>query len=210
MRTRADLVTEAAVGVLALLDVVDALFAHVVGHVNARVASGPQPHDVADRDRQVGIALLRRIAPAASIVLALAGELDRGAQLVTDGRVEIAPVRHAVDLREEQGRKAVAVHVVLAEVRLRNVAGFLYALGDELDASIDLLAERPLSGRTATAHKRQAGKAAHGDTPLITAVAKRPLIGPRKHLPLAQPGKAAVNGLLGLGRDHLGGSASVA
>ena len=46
------------------------------------VASGSQSHDLADCDRQISVLLDRLIAPAAGIVLTLAGELHRFAELV--------------------------------------------------------------------------------------------------------------------------------
>ncbi len=70
-------VHEAAVGVLAALDVVDAAVDRLVGHEQAGVPRGPQGHHLADGDRDVGVAPLRLIAPAALVVLRVDDQVAR-------------------------------------------------------------------------------------------------------------------------------------
>ena len=92
-----------------------------------------------------------------------------------------------------------AVHVVLAEAGGGDVAAFLDGLGDELDALVDGLAERPLPRRRTTAHEGQAGETADGDSAGIAAVAEGPFIRAGVVLPLGEPGEGLVHRLLGLG-----------
>src|SRR4051812_47202104 len=66
-------IAKAAVRVLALLYVLNALGADFVRHMKPGVARGAQAHDLADGDREVGIAFDRLVAPAARVVLRGAG-----------------------------------------------------------------------------------------------------------------------------------------
>ena len=121
----------------------------VVQRYGHAIAGGAEAHDLADRDGEVGVAFDGLIAPAAGIVLTLAGELDDFFEFFANGRVDIAPLGHAIDLGEEEGGEAVAVHVVLTGTRNGNIAGVLDARANELDRAVDVFAKRALTRRTA-------------------------------------------------------------
>src|SRR5262249_35979735 len=75
------LVAEAArVRVLAALDVIDATIARGDRHADAGVTRRPQGHDLADGDRQIGVAPARLVAPASLVILRVDDEPHRPAQ----------------------------------------------------------------------------------------------------------------------------------
>ena len=132
----------------------------------------------------------------------------RFAELLADGGIQVGPIAHAVVFTEEQRAKAVAVHVVLAEVGLRNVADVGDARAHELRTAIDVLAERPLAWRAAAAHHGQTRQAAHRDSTRISTVAESAAITARADLPFGEPGQTAINGPLGFGCQRFAGSFS--
>ena len=114
------LVSEAAVGVLALANIVHGLVDGFLGHLDAGVAGRAQGHDLADGDGNIGVVGDGVVAPAALVVL---GTLDERAGLderfmdASGERSLAAAGGHAVHLAEEERGEAVAVHGAVGGIR---------------------------------------------------------------------------------------------
>ncbi len=87
-------------------NVLRGLFNRARGNSNANIAGSPQGKHLAHDDGHVRLPGEGHVPPATLTVLALDDEVDRTLQLDAN----IVAVGHAVDFRQEQGRKGVAVH----------------------------------------------------------------------------------------------------
>ncbi len=193
-----ELVHEAAVGVLAPLDVIDAAVDRLPGHVEPRVSGRPQGHHLADGHREVGVVPLGQVSPAALLVLGVDDQLDGLAELFP----ELRPPRHAVALGQKERGKPVAVHgPVTGGRRIVDEAAPLRVGQQVVHTSADLLAVGPSSRRAAVGHERQPGQGADGHVAAVVGGAERAVV----VLPRGEELQSPVNGPVGRGRDQLGG-----
>lgn len=100
-------VPEPAIGVLARTHIPRGIVDRGLRDLDARVARAAQGHDLADGHGDIGVVGHGVVAPSAFVVLARNDQLDRAHQGVAD--TVVVPV-HAIDLAEEQGGEAVAIH----------------------------------------------------------------------------------------------------
>ena len=204
-------VAEPAVGILAILDILDAVIHCFFRDEDAGIAGRPQGHNLTHRHRDVGILRSGMIAPAALRVLRVHDQVDRPLESPLDAFARVFGVGQAGDLGQEQGAETVAVHRPVRDVLLAvQIAGLAFLLVQHVfQGSGDGLAVNAAAGLVAACHHGQGGQAGDGHVPLVLPRAERPVLTRTAVLVAGQVSQALVDGFLGGGGDHALGSLPV-
>ncbi len=189
-------VSESPVVVLTRSNVSNRVVDRRLRNFDSSVARTSECHDLADRDRDVGIRGNRVVAPASLVVLATHDELHGADQRVTNPIVVLV---HPVNLTEEQRRESVAVHRSVRVVGDEKTS-FGGMREDEIECLLDAVAKLAASGHIAVRHQSDCAQAS--DTNVF---AESPLTeGAIRLLHPAQSLEPALDRFLKLRRNLLG------
>ena len=189
-------VSESPVVVLTRSNVSDRVVDRRLRNFDSSVARTSECHDLADRDRDVGIRGNRVVAPASLVVLATHDELHGADQRVTNPIVVLV---HPVNLTEEQRRESVAVHRSMRVVGDEKTS-FGGVRENEIECLLDAVAKLAASGHIAVRHQSDCAQA--GDTNMFAESALTE--GAIRLLHPAQRLEPALDRFLKLRRNLLG------
>ncbi|MFM1868762.1 MAG: hypothetical protein RL591_2170, partial [Planctomycetota bacterium] len=189
-------VTESPVVVLTRSNVSDRVVNGRLRNLDSSVASTSECHDLANRDRNIGIRGNRVVAPATLVVLATHDELHGADQRVTNPIVVLV---HPVNLTEEQRRESVTVHRTVRVVG-NEKTGFSGMRQDEIECLLDAVAKLAATGHIAVRH--EGDRAQTCDTHMLTESALTE--GSIRLLHPAQCLEPALDRFLKFRRDLLG------